>query len=246
MAKQRYLKNAPIREGLIDIQFEPAVPMERLQAFVERVKGGFSQTAVLWQAALGFELSQNKVAALPEGKPSASVGFRLAEPTHVLMARMNGFTYSRLAPYQDWDELRKAGKLLWEQFHEIVRPEVVSRMAVRYINVLPLPIGNDDFSEFLNAAPQVPGVLPQSLASFLQRVVIVDEVGKRQAIVTQAMEEGQPIDGRTHFFLDIDVFRPCRLPGNDDALWSGLDDLRQFKNDIFFEFITEKTAELFG
>lgn len=245
MAKQRHLKNAPIREGLIDIQFEPPVPMERLQAFVDSVKNRFAETSTLWQQALGFELKVGAAAAVIPPQAATAVGFRFQDARHVLMIRVNGFTFSRLPPYADWDELSAGAKAFWEQFVDIVRPETVNRLAVRYINVLPLPIKGEDFSVYLTAAPIVPGHLPQGLASFLQRVVMVDPDRNCQAIVTQAIEESQPTDGRVQLFLDIDAFQVRRFDGRDSALWSSLDSLRDFKNDIFFAHITEPTAEIF-
>jgi uncharacterized protein (TIGR04255 family) len=243
MATQRHLKNAPIREGLIDIQFEQ-VPMERLKSFSDSVKSEFTEAATLWQGALGFEVRAGQL-PLTLDKRSAAVGFRLSRAEHVLMIRTNGFTVSRLAPYQDWDELKKWATHYWSMFVEATNPEMVNRMAVRYINVLPIPLGKADFREFLVTAPDIPQELPQSLGSFLQRVVMIDPEGNRHAAVTQVLEDSELTEGRVEFILDIDAVRDCRLSPNDAKLWEGLDSLRDFKNKIFFEFITEKTARLF-
>lgn len=243
MARKRHLNNAPIREGLVDIQFEPTVSMETLQVFASAVKAEFAEQTTVWQQAFGFQVGPDGTAAGQQER--SSVGLRLADKERVLIVRTNGFTYSRLPPYQDWHELRASAKLLWDTFLEIVRPETVTRTAVRYINVLPLPMGTEDFSVFLNASPVVPDALPQGLASFLQRVIMVDPEGNRQAIVTQALEDSQPTEGRVNVILDIDAIRPKRLASISEEVWSGLDTLRDFKNDIFFEHITERTAELF-
>jgi uncharacterized protein (TIGR04255 family) len=44
--------------------------------------------------------------------------------------------------------------------------------------------------------------------------------------------------------LDIDVFKQRDVIGEEDA-WQTLEALRDFKNKIFFESITEKAKELF-
>lgn len=120
-------------------------------------------------------------------------------------------------------------------------------MAVRFINLLPLPVPFDDFSEYLTAAPNVPPNLPQGLSAFLQRVVIVDPAQNRKAIVTQALEESEISvqTGTVGIFLDIDTFRVARVDSPNPEVWAVLDQLRDFKNAIFFDHITEKTAELF-
>jgi uncharacterized protein (TIGR04255 family) len=67
-------------------------------------------------------------------------------------------------------------------------------------------------------------------------------------IVTQALE-GPPSGGGTGAFvtvlLDIDVFRTTQVASSDETIWSGLGALRDQKNRMFFEHITETTAELY-
>jgi len=231
----------------VDIQFEPPVPLERIERFADSLATEFPQRTRLWQHSFGVEIStggEHKAAG--KGTP---LGVRLesAPAGKVVSIRTNGFAFSRLAPYQDWADLRETAKAVWDRFVLEVQPEVVNRMAVRFINLLPLPVPFDDFSEYLTAAPSVPPNLPQGLSAFLQRVVIVDTAQNRKAIVTQALEESQVSvqTGTIGIFLDIDTFRVARVDSPSPGVWAALDQLRDFKNAIFFDHITEKAAELF-
>lgn len=244
MAEKRHLKNAPIREGLVDIHFEPPVPMEVLKSFEAKVRSRFSESKTLWQQAVGFEMAKGGGVTRQEATQSA-IGYRLADATRVLICRTNGFTYSRLPQYLDWDDLRQAAKSLWDEFLHDAKPQIVTRLAVRYINVLPLPMGDEDFSEYLEAGPIIPKGLPQGLASFLHRVVMIDPAGNRQAIVTQALESTAQVGKTVDVILDIDAIRALRIESASDQVWLGLEALRDFKNDIFFQHITERTARLF-
>ncbi len=247
MATQRHLNNAPIREGIIDIHFEPSVSLKALEGFADSVKGQFEKSSKLWQQA--FKISLNGAEGSAEtGLPGGVIGVRLEAPErgYVVILRTTGFTFSRLEPYEDWTELTAAAKPLWSAFVVAVKPETVNRIAVRYINSLPLPAKLHEFSEYLTAPPTVPAELPQGLGSFVQRIGMVDPENDRQAIITQALEESQPglAQDEISVFLDIDTFRKMRVDARDTAVWQGLDDLRDFKNKIFFSYITEKTAEL--
>lgn len=66
------------------------------------------------------------------------IGFQFwdAEKVRVFQARLDGFTYSRLAPYDCWEDLCGEARRLWRQYREFAKPERVSRIAVRYINRL--------------------------------------------------------------------------------------------------------------
>jgi uncharacterized protein (TIGR04255 family) len=56
------------------------------------------------------------------------------------------------------------------------------------------------------------------------------------------------VGSKVQLILDIDVFRESKTAdwkASDHSVWSELEKMRAFKNQIFFESITEKTAELF-
>lgn len=125
----------------------------------------------------------------------------------------------------------------------------VSRIAVRYINAIDIPLPMRDFGDYLSCPPDVPESLPQAIAGFLQRVIIPDPDTVSTTIVTQALENpgGVPMP-RPHVtvLLDIDVFRTN--PGTtwtEHDVWDGLEVLRNQKNRVFFAYLTETAMEMF-
>ncbi|KAI3594183.1 hypothetical protein D9X30_0415 [Cupriavidus sp. U2] len=157
---------------------------------------------------------------------------------------MNGFTYSQLPPYDTWEAMSAGALEIWREYQAIVKPEEISRIALRYINALAIPLPVQNFDDYLTHAPQVPKELPQSLASFLNRVLIHDQENKDIAQVTQ-MLEGEASDGKAiNILFDIDVFHPCQLKSaTEEQIFSVLQRLREFKNKAFFGFLEEKILE---
>jgi uncharacterized protein (TIGR04255 family) len=100
-----------------------------------------------------------------------------------------------------------------------------------------------DFGDYLAIPPDIPRGLPQGLASFLMRFVIPNPATGAIAIVTQSFES--PSETHAQVILDIDVFKDVELPINGDECWSQFDALRDYKNAIFFESITERTKEMY-
>ncbi len=117
---------------------------------------------------------------------------------------------------------------------------------MRSINKFDIPLFPQpmlDFNEYLTAAPIVPEGLPQGVNSFLTRVVIHDPGSDATAIITQAFE--QIVDPKfLPIILDIDVFQQKEVI-SEEVAWQALEELRHFKNKIFFASITEKAKELF-
>lgn len=245
-APRAHLNHAPAREALIDLRFEPRLPLETLQRFVEQVAPSFEKSTELFEAFIGFAPNGGQATA-----NQTLNGWRLdCQATHyVLMCRVDGFTVSRLSPYGEWADLRGEAAKWWEVFLGMTPLAVVTRAAVRYVNAIKLPLPIASFEEYLTCPPRLPEGVPQGLSAFIQRVVIPDEARNCVSVVTQALEEPPAQQGggdSVTVLLDIDVFRPIWIEREQMAdVWNCLDELRDQKNRLFFSHLTEKTVEMF-
>ncbi|MEK6804229.1 MAG: TIGR04255 family protein [Nitrospirota bacterium] len=242
MAKQQHLSRAPITEALIDIRVTlPAKAREinHLAGLDESFRSQYPDKKTIQRFQYKVELG----ASHSEETSSKPLGFRYtsADSSQVIQATSSGLTFSRLPPYQDWSKLRQEGNRVWKIYSDHVRPETITRVAVRYINKLTLPGPHIDFDQYLNYVPIVPKALPQVLGGFFSRIVVPDEKAQCVAIITQHF---QPSPSEIAVLLDIDVFREKVFAGDEEA-WATLDHLRDFKNLIFFDSITEKTVKVY-
>jgi uncharacterized protein (TIGR04255 family) len=146
-------------------------------------------------------------------------------------------TYSVLKEYQGWISLRELSRDAWLEFLTVAGGVIVSRLAVRYINAISIPLGAD-YDEYLTTGPRVPKSVPSIVTSFMQRVVVPFEDEKAHAIVTQTLETPAPAA-----VLDIDIFADCALEGAAGEVWSRLDRLRGIADRIFFSSLTAKVLE---
>ena len=132
---------------------------------------------------------------------------------------------------------------LWSTYVSVAKPLRIVRVATRFINVMPIPLPINDLSDILTAPPQVPPGLPQRVTAFVSRIISENpEIGAK-ALVSQAFEGHD--NNRAPLTIEIDVFVEKEFGPDDIECWNYLDRLRVFKNKIFFESITERTAELF-
>ena len=139
--------------------------------------------------------------------------------------------------YPGWNGLREAGRDVWREFLAVSGPVHISRLAVRYINAISIPLGAD-YDEYLTTGPRVPKSVPPIVTNFLQRVLVPFEEEAATAIITQTLEMPAPAA-----VLDIDVFTECSLEGTSADIWSKLERLRGIANRIFFSSLTEKVLE---
>ncbi len=243
MARQRHLARAPIREAIIDVRVSPNVEVSALRSLGERLKADFPVATEIRVRTFGFEATENqfRTSTVDQG----AVGLRLVskDNLYVVQCKADGFTLSRLAPYETWKAMSAKARELWRLYLEASKPERVTRLATRYINVMKLPLPIPDFRDFLACPPEVPPGLPQEISSFFSRIVVPGQESQSAAILTQALEG--VTEEKAPLVLDIDAFKDLDVPAASEDMWETLEVLRGFKNQMFFESITEKTAELF-
>ena len=109
-----------------------------------------------------------------------------------------------MEPYQDWKSIRDEAKRLWDIYSPIAGIEAISRIAVRYINALKIPLPLSDFREYLTASPEVPEGLPQAVSDYLSRLVIHDPTLNVNCNLTQAL---QPMEPDSSDFITIQQVR---------------------------------------
>lgn len=246
MVQKRHLPHAPIKEALIDIQvaFPKKITVEALDLKDALTAEGYPKRQTLQRKEFEFGLhnEDGQPSGIKAGQTVAGYRYSSEDECNIAQFRMDGFTFSRLEPYNTWDEMKAEATKLWKIYANAVSPNPVTRVGVRYINVLKLPL-NVELAEYLTAPPNIPAGLDQKLGSFLTRLDIHATAFEAHAFLTQAFEGAQ--DNYAPIVLDIDAFTVKHFDPAEEKFWQYLDQLRDFKNKVFFESVTEKTLEFF-
>ncbi|MGD0505686.1 MAG: TIGR04255 family protein [Steroidobacteraceae bacterium] len=248
MARIRHLSNAPIVEALVDLKVHvpDRTTFETLEQALAKQEFGYQTKGPIFRGNFGMAINLQES---PQAKPLVSETTRLGMRLHsddekyVAQFTTEGFTFSRLAPYESWELLITEARRVWSIYQSCVSPTRVHRAGTRFINNLRLPMqAGDRFKTYLKGLPSMPPEYPQTISSFLQRFVVHEEGAT--ALITQALEQF-PADSPVPVFLDIDVFREADFHPNGAEVWSFLGQLRNLKNRFFFGAIEEAAAELY-
>jgi uncharacterized protein (TIGR04255 family) len=246
MSEHPNLPRAPIIEALIDFRVEadPTLAVDDLRKLAD-VLGAEAYPEVRAQKTVNATL-QVESETEPVVSSRDHIGFALksADQLRVIQAQRGGFTFSRLPPYANWNDLISGAKVAWEKYVQIAKPRRVTRLAVRTINRIELPQPTGDLREWIRIVPDIPAALPQTINDMFVRFVVPVPAEQATVILTEALP-AQPLTAdRVSAILDVDVFREAEFP-LDDRLWAALEPLRRVKNDFFFQCLTPRTLELF-
>jgi len=235
---------APITEALIDIRV--TLPERMTVADLAHVNigedVGYPQRRNQFAGEARIDIGEQ----LGTSTRQSHVGYTFAssDERQIVQVRLDGFTFSRLAPYDRWESFREEARHLWTLYRSVAEPASIVRVAVRYINRLDLPLPMDDLTDYLRTVPEVSSDLPQSLGSYLMQLEIPQEDMGASVLLNEALLPPKDADTAS-ILLDIDLFRPLETPIGEEELWNLLDQFRVRKNEVFEACITERTRELF-
>ena len=248
MAQVRHLNNAPITEAIID--FRVKLPSEfMVEAFLELKKTISDRFPKVEERKL-FSSQLRIKKGKPQPPAAEYLGiqgyfFKPEDDKKVAQFRIDGFTFSLLKPYTHWEEMFAEARELWEMYCGIAQPEAVTRLAVRYVNHINIPLPVDDLSDYFTAPPKIPDNIQGIISGFLSKVVVYDQEMDVATNIVLALEKSIKPDKHITVVLDIDSFKTGDFSVSNDKMWDIFANLHNIKNQIFFNSITDETARLF-
>ena len=165
-----------------------------------------------------------------------------ADKLHVAQFNRDGFTFSRLKPYQSWEQFHQEGLRLWGLYNEIAQPSEIQRIGLRFINRIEFLQDEVKLEDFLENPPKTPRGIEIPFETFLHHNTLTVPGHPYGINVIQTVQPSQGAEA-WGVILDIDVFTTESI-ANRNTLEQHLTNMRWLKNKVFFGSITTKTLEL--
>jgi uncharacterized protein (TIGR04255 family) len=170
--------------------------------------------------------------------------FKTEDGLDIVNFQQNGVNFSRLKPYTRWDSVFNEAERIWNAYRSACQPEEISRIAVRYINRILLPLPLDDFSVYFTVPPvALPQGLPPLINALLYRVILSEPATGIVTNITQVLDP--PEAGHAPFILDIDAYIARSMDSDSPDIRSHFFALREMKNRVFFASLTPTAIDMF-
>ena len=244
-----HLDKAPIVEAIIEIRsraespWEEAAVSQRLKTELPEYPKALSMTAVSQEFSFGVQI--------PPTTATHNLGWngvrlQSADDLHVAQFNRDGFVFSRLRPYESWEQLEKEAMRLWKLHVEIAKPMEVQRLGVRFINRIPMALQAARFEDYIQPHPETPRELDLPFLNFLHRETLVVPGHDYGINLTRTLQlpQDRAIEG-AGIILDVDVFTMQPFLLDQSELERRLTEMRWLKNKSFFGAITAKALEGF-
>ncbi len=245
MDPQPHHKQAPITEAVLDIRVTLADggSLEALAQIGADWKDSYPKRRDILNMEAQFSVDP-EVAVTREHSQRGYI-FTSHDDLQTVQVRLDGFTFSRFRPYTTWEQFSSEARRLWTIYREQANVTAITRVAVRYINRLDLPLYDEafDFKDYLRTVPEVSPDMPQGLSGYFMQLQIPLEDIQGGVIINQTMVE-PPEEDVASVLLDLDFFRTVDIPQDEEEMWLTFERLRVVKNRIFEACITDRARRL--
>jgi uncharacterized protein (TIGR04255 family) len=154
---------------------------------------------------------------------------------------------SQLAPYCGWDLFFKRFQRDWLLWLSVIGRQKVVRIGLRYINRIDIPAGGQAVvtqGDYIKIGVQGPTSFGPTINYAVQAIYNAPS-GAGKAIINTSVIPLVIVPNFVSFNIDIDVGRDNEAPQSDKAIFECLNQMRDDKNFLFEEMITDKARELF-
>lgn len=243
------LKSAPIAEAVLDIEcdFAPGAALASLQGPArDAFRGRYPKWRMQLMQEFQFEATDQGSTHQPVQQAVRAFQFLTDDERQLVQVRSSGYSFNRLKPYTSLDDYLPEIKRTWGLYCGLASPIQVRKMQLRYINriYLPMTAGRVQLDDFLKLGPKLPDEDNMTLVGFLNQYMAVEnETGHMATVVltTEAIRDGQlPLifDNSVSANLAAD-------PGDWEFLSATLTALRDLKNRVFVNTLSERCLNLF-
>jgi uncharacterized protein (TIGR04255 family) len=237
----------PITEAAVEFRLPSTLAQPKVEKAAKKLGKCYELSEEEHVSEFRIEAKTGKVQG---GKPEW-LGRKLSskDRTDVLLLRKGSLIFSRLAPYQGWPDFRARIRRDWEAWVKATGASAISRIGMRYINRLDIPVGSEDVvnvDQYLNVGPRFPDISPLPMAGFSMQVRRPLAADQLDLILNTGTVVPPPVPGYASLTLDIDLSRSRDLPKDGPELWTLLDTMRSHKNRVFEACITPAARKLFS
>lgn len=232
------LLHAPVVEAVILINAPPTKPFQQVE-LREILTNRFVDYVVQDQMQFETDFRGSAEGSVELHHKSQWDGYRLhsRDEKHVCQWKRSCLIFSRLQPYETWNEFVNAALPFWDTYREVAEPEIIEAVSVRFISQIPLR-SNEKPSKYVQQVPLPLKGLGLRADSFFHQDSIPLKGYPYELKLIRAMQPAAEKSGSKNLLIvDIDVSTTSAVPF--DQLAKSLEEMRTIKNKVFFTYMKD-------
>ncbi|ADV48706.1 hypothetical protein Celal_1393 [Cellulophaga algicola DSM 14237] len=151
------------------------------------------------------------------------------------------FTFQSHEKYTGWDNFRDKAFQFWHLFNNSFNIKELSGVSLRYVNRINLPLDLKRIDKYFTTYIKDDNNT-FSIANFQLKFSSFDKENKFRFNISHLLDA--PLDEYVPYIFDIDVLSDVRIENKNDLLLALFEKIRDKKNKLFNDGITDETKKL--
>jgi len=247
MSEICHLSHAPIVEALVNFQANAARMWKPQEVRLALTACWPSHDDIQEIHPVQIEVTQTLQGQLPPKVTSEMQGFifRSTSQPSVHQARRDGYTFSRLKPYEDWSALEAGALAGWVNYQAVLEPEELHTVAVRFINRVTFPLEGFKLARYFTAPPTPPPDLGWQFNGFMHQSLFLVPDSPCAVRISLARELVTTPGDSVAFIVDIEVTLKESMAATGRRLAEILEEMHDLKNKAFFHSLTKDALQTY-
>lgn len=238
------LERAPIILAVCEIRYDDIETFDKIS--FKDLKNELKEYSTYEERVTGNimlrDLIDEKVASIQNKKIDSHL-FISDNKRRDFVVSQKKFDFSQHFNYIDWLDFILEVKKVWAILTKKVGALNIRGISLRYINKIEISELIEDPTEYFNTSIQVNDKINiPFISNYSIRYTVQYPDKNQRAIVQQSLEDFNK--NSFQYIFDIDVHQDKLNTLDDSIIWKIFDDLRDLKNELFFNNLTEKTLNL--
>ncbi len=234
--------NTTITEAVCDIRFRlpktqewrPSLPGE----LFKYIQNEYPEMEPVLEMGFQFEFGSSGTGTKLLPQPQ-KVRFKHKSRSLILQLAENSFSVNTLPPYQGWETMRNDVLSAWQQVEDVLKPEVITRIGLRYINRFDKETDQDHLGDWLVANDYIPNGILSSEPGFLLRIQV--HLNFENVLIITLGDTKSEFGGQGAIIFDIDRIVEKEISLEQGAFKRQLD---QLHTDVWNVFSSAKGEKL--
>lgn len=151
------------------------------------------------------------------------------------------FTFQSHEKYTGWDNFIKNAFKFWDAFNESFDLNELNGISLRYVNKIKLPLDIKEISKYFNTYLK-DDKNSFAVSNFQFRFTTLDKENNFNINISHLLDT--PLEDSVPYIFDIDILYNSTIKNDRELVLSLFEKIRDKKNHLFNEGITEETKKL--
>ncbi|MFA5297940.1 MAG: TIGR04255 family protein [Lutibacter sp.] len=238
-----YYENAPIILSIIQFRYNKIerFDINIVKEIAKRFKSNFPVVNERFVQSIVVNNDSSETSVSLEDKQFDGIQVISKNRQEIFTITETKFTFQSHEKYTGWDNFIKNAFKFWDEFNEFFDLNELNGISLRYVNKIKLPLDVKEISKYFNTYLK-DDKNSFSISNFQFRFTTLDRENNFNINISHILDT--PLEDSVPYIFDIDILYNSVIKNDRELVISLFEKIRDKKNQLFNEGITEETKKI--